>query len=145
MAMGKKRRENQEPLWVSGSDLPRSSGHPFYERLNAVLESSGFDEFVESECAGFYAERMGRPSLPPGRYFRLLMLGFFEGLGSEREIAWRAQDSLSIRRFLGLGATEGSPDHSTISRTRRLIDLETHGKVFSWVLERLAGGCPAGC
>ncbi len=103
-----------------------------------MLESSGFDEFVESECAGFYAERMGRPSLPPGTYFRLLMVGFFEGLDSEREIAWRAQDSLSIRGFLGLSVTEGSPDHSTISRTRRLIDLETHGKVFSWVLERLA-------
>ena len=138
MAMGKKRRGDQEPLWVSGSDLPRSSGHPFYERLNDLLESAGFDEFAESECARFYAERLGRPSLCPGTYFRLLLLGYFEGLDSERGIAWRAQDSLSIRRFLGLGLTESSPDHSTISRTRRLIDVETHGKVFSWVLCRLA-------
>ena len=136
--MGKKRRGDQEPLWVSGSELPRSSGHPFYERLNGLLESGGFDEFAESECARFYAERLGRPSLPPGMYFRLLLLGYFEGLDSERGIAWRAQDSLSIRRFLGLGVTESSPDHSTISRTRRLIDVETHGKVFSWVLGLLS-------
>ncbi len=139
MAMGKKSRVgSQEPLWVSGGDLPRSSGHPFYERLNGLLESGGFDEFVESACAEFYAERMGRPSLLPGRYFRLLLLGYFEGLDSERGIAWRAQDSLSIRRFLGLGVTEAAPDHSTISRTRRRIDLETHGRVFTWVLGRLA-------
>lgn len=138
MSMGKKRGGDQEPLWVSGSDLPRSSGHPFYERLNDLLEAGGFDEFAESVCARFYAERMGRPSLRPGRYFRLLLLGYFEGLDSERGIAWRSQDSLSIRRFLGLGVTESSPDHSTISRPRRLIDVETHCKVFSWVLGRLA-------
>ena len=93
---------------------------------------------MESECAQFYAERMGRPSLCPGRYFRLLLVGYFEGLDSERGIAWRAQDSLSIRRFLGLGVTESAPDHSTISRTRRLVDVETHSRVFSWVLGRLA-------
>ena len=123
---------------MSGGDLPRSSGHPFYERLNGLLESGGFDEFVESECSEFYAERMGRPSLRPGRYFRLLLLGYFEGLDSERGIAWRAQDSLSVRRFLDLGVTESAPDHSTISRTRRLISVETHAKVFSWVLGVLA-------
>ncbi len=123
---------------MSGTNLPRSSGHPFYERLNEVLESAGFDEFVESACAGFYAERMGRPSLRPGRYFRLFLLGYFEGLDSERGIAWRAQDSLSVRWFLDLGVTESAPDHSTISRTRRRIDLETHKRVFSWVLGRLA-------
>ena len=123
---------------MSGGDLPRSSGHPFYERLNGLLESRGFDEFVESECSEFYAERMGRPSLRPGRYFRMLLLGYFEGLDSERGIAWRAQDSLSIRRFLDLGVTESAPDHSTISRTRRLIAVETHAKVFSWVLGVLA-------
>ena len=112
--MGKKDRSgSQEPLWVAGADLPRSAGHPFYERLNGILEAGGFDELVESECAQFYAERMGRPSLCPGRYFRLLLVGYFEGLDSERGIAWRAQDSLSIRRFLGgrdrVGA--GSFDH----------------------------------
>ena len=137
--MGKKDRScSQEPLWVAGADLPRSAGHPFYERLNGILDAGGFDEFAESACAVFYAERMGRPSLPPGRYFRLLLLGYFEGLGSERGIAWRAQDSLSIRRFLGLGVSESSPDHSTISRTRRRIDVEAHRRVFSWVLGGLA-------
>ncbi len=123
---------------MAGADLPRSAGHPFYERLNGILEAGGFDELVESECAQFYAERMGRPSLSPGRYFRLLLVGYFEGLDSERGMAWRAQDSLSIRRFLGLGVTESAPDHSTISRTRRLVDVETHSRVFSWVLGRLA-------
>jgi len=123
---------------VLGSELPKSSGHPFYERLNGILESAGFDDFVESACAVFYAERMGRPSLAPGVYFRLLFLGYFEGLGSERGIAWRAQDSLSIRRFLGLKQTESAPNHSTISRTRRRIDVETHASVFGWVLARLA-------
>ena len=123
---------------MAGADLPRSDGHPFYERLNGILEACGFDDFAESECGRFYAERMGRPSLAPGRYFRLLLLGYFEGLGSERGMAWRAQDSLSIRRFLGLGLSESSPDHSTISRTRRRIDVEAHRRVFSWVLGRLA-------
>ena len=139
MSMGKKSRSSgQEALWVSAVDLPRSAGHPFYERLNGILESGGFDGFAESECSRFYAERMGRPSLAPGRYFRLLLLGYFEGLDSERAIAWRAQDSLSIRRFLGLGLSDASPDHSTISRTRRRIDVEAHRRVFSWVLGRLA-------
>ncbi len=94
--MGKKDWScSQEPLWVAGADLPRSAGHPFYERLNGIRDAGGFDEFAESACAVFYAERMGRPSLLPDRYFRLLLLGYFEGLGSERGIAWRAQDSLS--------------------------------------------------
>ena len=137
--MGKRdKSSSQEPLWVSAGDLPRSAGHPFYERLNGILESGGFDEFAESECSRFYAERMGRPSLAPGRYFRLLLLGYFEGLDSERAIAWRAQDSLSTRRFLGLGLSEAVPDHSTISRTRRRIDVESHRRLFSWVLRRLA-------
>jgi transposase len=106
--------------------------------LNQVLEERGFDEFVEGRCAPFYAERMGRPSLAPGRYFRILMIGYFEGIDSERGIAWRAADSLGLRRFLNLGWDEMPPDHSTISRTRRLIDLETHQGVFGWVLELLA-------
>src|SRR5207342_3708433 len=97
-----------------------------------------FDRFVEEQCRPFYAPVMGRPSLPPGRYFRLLMVGYFEGLDSERGIAWRAADSLSLRQFLGLELHEAPPDHSTVSRTRRLIDLETHQAVFTWVLQRLA-------
>jgi transposase len=117
--------------------LPKSPGHPFYARLNALLDANDFDRFVEKECRRFYASVMGRPSLTPGRYFRLLLLGYFEGIDSERGIAWRATDSLAIRGFLGLGVHDAPPDHSTISRTRRLIDLETHRAVFTWVQERL--------
>ena len=101
------------------------------------LDAAGFDRFVEAQCARFYAPVMGRPSLTPGRYFRLLLVGYFEGLDSERGIAWRAADSLAVRSFLGLGLDDAAPDHSTISRTRRLIDVETHRAVFTWVQERL--------
>ena len=124
-------------MWVTTADLPTNAGHPFFERLNRVLEEAGFDAFVEELCAAFYAARMGRPSLRPGRYFRLLLIGYFEGLSSERGIAWRVADSLSLRSFLDLDVTEAAPDHSTLSRTRRLIDVETHVSVFTWVLERL--------
>ena len=125
-------------MWVPTADLPKSAGHPFYERLNRVLDEAGFDAFVEAQCASFYADGIGRPSLAPGRYVRLLLLGYFEGLDSERAIAWRAADSLSIRTFLDVALHEAPPDHSTLSRTRRLIDLETHQAVFTWVLQRLA-------
>ena len=124
-------------MWVATADLPKIAGHPFYERLNRTLDEAGFDAFVEAQCAAFYADGVGRPSLAPGRYFRLL-LGYFEGLDSERAIAWRAADSLSIREFLDFALHEAPPDHSTLSRTRRLIDLETHQAVFTWVLQRLA-------
>ena len=127
----------QSSLWVATSDLPKSPSHPFYARLNALLESANFDQFVEKTCQRFYAPVMGRPSLAPGRYFRLLLLGYFEGIDSERGIAWRAMDSLAVRSFLRLGVDEAAPDHSTISRTRRLIDLETHRDVFTWVQQRL--------
>ncbi len=140
MAMGKKPAARQpSPMWVTTADLPTSAGHPFFERLNRVLEEAGFDAFVEGLCAVFYASRLGRPSLRPGRYFRLLFIGYFEGLSSERGIAWRVADSLSLRAFLDLDVTEAPPNHSTLSRTRRLIDVETHVAVFTWVLERLAG------
>jgi transposase len=138
MAMGKRRKRPQDTMWVATSDLPRSPGHPFYQRLNQALAANSFDSFVEAACRRFYAPKMGRPSLPPGRYFRLMLLGYFEGLGSKRGMAWRASDSLGIRSFLGLELDEAAPDHSTISRTRRLIDVETHERVFTWVLERLA-------
>lgn len=136
--MGKKRKRPQDTMWVATSDLPKSPGHPFYQRLNQALAANSFDAFVEAACRRFYAPKMGRPSMPPGRYFRLMLLGYFEGLGSERGMAWRAADSLAIRSFLGLELDEAAPDHSTISRTRRLIDVETHERVFTWVLERLA-------
>jgi len=120
-------------MWVAVSELPRPVSHPFYEKLNRLLAEHGFDEFVEAQCRSFYAEKMGRPSLAPGQYFRLLLLGYFECLDSERGIAWRAADSSGVRAFLGLALTEAAPDHSTISRTRRLIDLDTHRAVFTWV------------
>ena len=139
MAMGKRPAARQAfPMWVDTSDLPTSDGHPYFERLNRVLADSGFDAFVEELCAAFYADRLGRPSLRPGRYFRMLFIGYFEGLSSERGIAWRVADSLSLRSFLDLELTEAAPDHSTLSRTRRRIDVETHEAVFTWVLERLS-------
>jgi transposase len=138
--MGRKRKRSQDTMWVATSDLPKSPGHPFYKRLNQVLAANSFDSFVEAACRRFYAPKLGRPSLAPGRYFRLMLLGYFEGLGSERAMAWRAADSLAIRSFVGLELDEAAPDHSTISRTRRLIDVETHQRVFAWVLERLAKG-----
>src|SRR5512145_2654030 len=138
MAMGKrKRRAKQASMWVATQDLPRSAAHPFYARLNQILDQHDFDGFVEGLCERFYADE-GRPGLPPGRYFRLLLIGYFEGLDAERAIAWRAADSFALREFLGLVLPEAPPDHSTISRTRRLIDLETHEAVFTWMLQRLA-------
>jgi len=139
MAMGKhKRGSHQSTIWIATSDLPRTAAHPFYERINRILDKVGFDAHVERLCAPFYAATMGRPSLAPGRYFRLLVVGYFEGLESERAIAWRTADSFALRGFLDLELVEAPPDHSTISRTRRLIDLETHQAVFTWILERLA-------
>ena len=137
--MGKRRRRARQPsMWVASADLPRGGGHPFYERLNRVLDEACFDAFVERQCVTFYADGVGRPSLAPGRYFRMLLLGYFEGLDSERAIAWRVADSLSLGQFLDIALHEAAPDHSTVSRTRRRIDLETHQAVFRWVLQRLA-------
>ena len=138
MAMGKRRRRTQKPLWIEASSVKRSAGHPFYERLSQLLEQHGFDELVEQECRGFYAETMGRPSLAPAVYFRMLLIGYFEGIDSERGIAWRVADSISLRDFLGYALTDALPDHSTVSRTRRLIDVETHAAVFGKVAQVLA-------
>jgi transposase len=138
MAMGKRRwHAKQASMWVPTNDLPRSAAHPFYTRLNQILDKHDFDGHVEGLCQRFYADD-GRPGLPPGRYFRLLLIGYFEGLDAERAIAWRAADSFALREFLGLVLPDAPPDHSTISRTRRLIDLETHEAVFTWMLQRLA-------
>jgi transposase len=105
-------------MLVATTDLPAAASHPFYARLNQVLRQHGFDDFAEAQCAEFYAETVGRPSLPPGIYFRLLLIGYFEGLDSERGIAWRAADSFALRDFLGVGLESAPPDHSTISRHR---------------------------
>ncbi len=136
MAMGT-RETDQPPLWIATSDLPTSPGHPFYARLTTLLDGHHVDRFVEGLCDRFYAPVMGRPSLAPGRYFRLRLVGSFEGIDSERGIAWRATDSLAVRSFLRVAVDEAPPDHSTIARTRRLIDLETHRTVFTWVQQRL--------
>jgi transposase len=138
MAMGKRQRERQPNMWVATMDFPTAASHPFYTRLNQLLREHGFDDFAEAQCATFYAETIGRPSLPPGIYFRLLLIGYFEGIDSERGIAWRAADSFALRDFLGVGLEDAPPDHSTISRTRRLIDLEMHRAVFTWVLQCLS-------
>jgi transposase len=138
MAMGRKKKEPQGTLWVETSALPSAPGHPFYEKLGAVLTRHGFTEFVEAQCAPYYAEVLGRPSVPPAVYFKMLFIGFFEGIDSERGIAWRVADSMALRQFLEYELTEGTPDHSSISRTRRLMSVETHHTVFQWVLGVLA-------
>ena len=139
MAMGRRRkRVRQEELWTPTAALPVGASHPFYQRLNQILDEKRFDEYVETICERFYAGEVGRPGLAPGIYFRLLMVGYFEGIDSERGIAWRTGDSLSIRSFCRIALDESVPDHSTISRTRRWMDVETHQAVFQWVLQVLA-------
>jgi transposase len=139
MAIGRRKDRARTPgLWIATNELPATGGHPFYQRLNRVLDDHAFDAFVEAQCSPFYAATRGRPSLTPGTYFRLLLIGYFEGIDSERGIAWRTADSLALRGFLGLNLDQVPPEHSTISRTRRLIDLETHRSVFTWILQVLA-------
>ena len=138
MAMGtRQKRERQEELWVVSSEVVSSPAHAFYDRLNQILDQHHFDRNVERLCRRYYKGRMGRPSITPGVYFRSLLLGYFEEIDSERGIAWRLGDSLSLRRFIGYALTEETPDHSTISRTRRLYAVETHRAVFRWVLKIL--------
>src|SRR6476661_8026176 len=137
MALGRQ-RDRQSEMLVAWSEMPRSPGHVFYDRLQAELTAAGFDSFVEELCTAHYAARRGRPSLPPGRYFRMLLVGYFEGIDSERGLEWRCADSLSLREFLRLGEREAVPDHSWLSRTRARLPLEVHDQVFGWVLQRLA-------
>jgi transposase len=138
MGMGRKKdREKQQDLWVATSGIVTTPGHVFYERLNTVLSAEKFDQRIEAMCRKYYKSASGRPSITPGTYFRMLLLGYFEGLESERGIAWRAADSLSIRKFLGYDLSELTPDHSTVSRTRRLYSIQTHRAVMQWVLRIL--------
>jgi transposase len=138
MAMGTRRkRERQQDLWIAASEVVQTPANAFYDRLNQILDGHRFDVHVERLCRRFYKGPYGRPSLPPGVYFRMLMIGYFEGLDSERGISWRVADSLSLRKFLGYALDEQTPDHSTVSRTRRLLWLETHKAVFRWVLQIL--------
>jgi transposase len=138
MAMGtRKKRERQEDFWVVSSEVVGTPAHAFYDRLNQILDQHHFDRNVEQLCRRYYKDRRGRPSITPGVYFRSLLLGYFEGIDSERGIAWRLADSLSLRKFIAYALTEETPDHSTISRTRRLYSVETHKAVFRWVLKIL--------
>jgi transposase len=133
MAVGK-REASEQVMWVATTDLPKSPGHPFYRKLNALLKESGFDRFCEELCAPYYAETMGRPSIPPGVYFRMLLVGYFEGIDSQRGIAWRCSDSLALREFLGMKATQRSPEHSSLTVIRKRLPVEAHEQVFTKVL-----------
>lgn len=144
MALGKRKAEQQE-LWIATTDLPRSPGHPFYKKLNHVLADADFDAFAEQLCEPYYADDVGRPGLPPGVYFRMLLVGYFEGIGSQRGIAWRCSDSRSLQAFLGFGPTESTPDHSSLTHTRKRLPLEVHEQLFIKVLRiaqerKLLGG-----
>lgn len=134
MAMGKRDTEQQQDLFVTHDKLPRSPGHVFYDKLNALLREGGFDAHVEALCEPYYAKGKGRPSVPPGVYFRMLLVGYFEGINSQRGIAWRCSDSLSLRKFLGIPLGEDSPDHSSLSYIRNRLPLEVHHDVFVWIL-----------
>ena len=138
MSMKSQTDSRQESLWISHDAVASSPGHPFYDQLERVLREEGFDAFVESQCSAYYAKTMGRPSIPPGVYFRMLLIGYFERIDSERGICWRCADSFSLRRFLGLALEESPPEHSSLSRIRTRLPLEVHDAVFGWVLGVLA-------
>jgi transposase len=138
MAMGRKRQQVQETFWVATTQISQGPGHPFYQRLNAKLQEHGFDAFAEERCHRFYADGLGRPGIAPGVYFRMLMIGYLEGLDSERGIAWRCADSNSLKAFLGYRVTESTPDHSSLSVIRHRLDLETHQEIFAWILQVLS-------
>jgi transposase len=134
MALGRRNKQQQGEFWVATHQLPTSPGHVFYEKLNGLLAEGKFDEWVEELCEPHYA-RFGRPGIPPGVYFRMLLVGYFEGIGSQRGIAWRCSDSLSLRKFLGVAANKESPDHSSLSLIRGRLPLNVHNAVFQWVLK----------
>lgn len=134
MALGR-REGKQAEMWVAGTELPRSPGHRFYEKLNELLDEAAFDRQVEELCRPFYDDGQGRPSIPPGVYFRMLIVGYFEQLGAQRAIAWKCADSLSIRTFLGLTLAEAAPEHSSLTRIRKRLPLAVHVQAFTIILE----------
>jgi len=138
MSMGEQPTERQEAFWIATADLAKAPGHPFYRKLNEILAEHGFDRFAEGLCRKFYVENVGRKSIPPGVYFRMLLIGYLEGIDSERGIAWRCADSLGLRAFLGYALDKSTPDHSSLSVIRGRIDLETHEEIFGWVLKVVA-------
>lgn len=135
MSLGRHKEEQQQDFWVATEDLPRSEGHVFYRKLNRLLRDAGFDQFVENLCEPYYHDTQGRPGIPPGVYFRMLVVGYFEGIGSQRGIAWRCADSLSLREFLGISLAENTPDHSSLTRVRDRLPLDVHADVFQFVLQ----------
>jgi transposase len=137
MALGRRKVEQQDELFIMAEHLPKAPGHIFYRKLNAILREAGFDPWVEDLCRPYYAESQGRPGIPPGTYFRMVLIGYFEGIGSQRGIAWRCSDSLSLRDFLGIPLTEDSPDHSSLSVIRDRLPAEIHREMFTWVLRLL--------
>jgi len=134
MALRKRQRQEQLEFWIATQDIATSPGHPFYEKLNELLDEAGFDEFVEDLCAPYYAGHIGRPSIAPGVYFRMLFVGYFEGIDSQRGIAWRCADSLCLRSFLGVPLTERTPVHMTLTNTRKRLPAHVHEAVFVKVL-----------
>jgi len=138
MGMGRRRRERQGEMWIATQDLPKTPRHVFYEKLNELLAEAGFDDFVEGLCRKYYAEGVGRDSIPPGVYFRMLMVGYFEGIGSQRGIAWRCGDSRSLAAFLGYTAQESTPDHSSLTYIRKRLPIAVHDQVFGFVLSMAA-------
>ncbi len=137
MALGRRNGERQGEFWIATSQSAQGPRHVFYERLNAILGTAGFDAWIEAECAPYYAEG-GWPSIPPGVYFRMMYIGYFEGIDSQRGIAWRCEDSLSLKRFLGYAPHEETPDHSSLSRIRCRLPLEIFHEVHVFVLEVLS-------
>jgi len=135
MALGRRGEERQQEMWIASAELPKSEGHVFYRKLNQLLAEAGFDRFVEELCQTYYHATMGRPGIPPGTYFRMLLVGYFEGIGSQRGIAWRCADSLSLRAFLGVPLSEDTPDHSSLTRVRDRFSLQVHVEVFRFVLQ----------
>jgi transposase len=135
MAMGRKKRR-QDALFIMAAELPKPAGHPFYKQLNQLLAEAQFDQWIEGRCQAYYSqeEKRGQPSIPPGVYFRMLLVGYFENLDSQRGIAWRCSDSLSLREFLGVGLEENTPDHSTLTNTRKRLPPEVFEEVFQFVL-----------
>ena len=138
MSLGRRNGQSQQDLWIATSRIARAPGHPFYRELNRRLAGAGFDRWVEDLCAPYYADGVGRPGIPPGVYFRMLMVGYFEGIDSQRGIAWRCADSLSLRQFLGYKISEKTPDHSSLTRIRERLPLQVHQEVFEFVLGLLA-------
>ena len=135
MSLGRRKRERQGELWIAAQDVPQPLGHPFYQKLNRLLAEAEFDKYVESLCAPFYAAHRGRPGIPPGVYFRMLLIGYFEGIDSQRGIAWRCADSLSLKSFLGYSLAESTPEHSSLTVIRKRLPVEAHEQVFALVLK----------